>query len=91
MSTKIMWLIGHKKWHQNSSLTDEIVFLMRQNNLNPKQIAKDIRIPTEKVRNWFYRSTGLSALDFILLMAKYSFIKDFVDEILLKCNLENIS
>ena len=53
MSTKIMWLISHKNWDQNSSFTKEIVSLLRRKNLNPKQIAKDLRIPTEKVRNWF--------------------------------------
>ncbi len=91
MSIKIMWLISHKNWHQNSSFTKEIVSLLRENNLNPKEIAKDIRIPTEKVRNWFYRSTGLTALDFILLMAEYSFIKDFVDDTLIKCKLKSIN
>lgn len=87
MSTKILWLISHKKWHHNSAITDDIVLLMRENSLSPKQIAKDISIPTEKVRNWFYRSTGLTALDFIFLMAEYKFIKDFVDDLLAKCKL----
>lgn len=55
---------------------------MRMENLSSKQVAKDIIVPTERVRNWYYRNTGMTALDLLLLMRKYDFIRSFIYEVL---------
>jgi len=36
--------------------------------MTSKQLADALAIPTERVRNWYYRSTGMTALDLLLLM-----------------------
>jgi hypothetical protein len=46
--------------------------------MTSKQIAGDLAISTERVRNWYYRNTGMTALDLLLLMGEYDFIRTFV-------------
>ena len=74
MSRKIMWQICHKK-SKNKLLTRYIVEELRRNRLTVKQVALDLKIDTERVRNWYYRNTGMTASDLFLLMQCYGFIR----------------
>ena len=77
MSRKIMWQICHKK-SGNKLLTRYIVEELRRNRLTVKQVALDLKIDTERVRNWYYRNTGMTASDLFLLMQCYGFIRSTV-------------
>ena len=85
MSRKIMWQICHKK-SGNKLLTRYIVEALRRNHLTVKQVALDLKIDTERVRNWYYRNTGMTASDLFLLMQCYGFIRILVmEEICAEC------
>ena len=77
MSRKIMWQICHKK-SGNILLTRYIVEELRRNYLTVKQVALDLEIDTERVRNWYYKNTGMTASDLFLLMQCYDFIRSTV-------------
>lgn len=79
MSRKIMWQICHKK-SGNKLMTRYIAKKMQRNHLTVKQVAFDLKIKTERVRNWYYRNTGMTALDLFLLMRCYDFIRVLVME-----------
>lgn len=51
----------------------------RKQKLTSKQVAMDITVSTERVRNWYYRGTGMTALDLLLLMSEYTCINDCVE------------
>ncbi|MDD2966965.1 MAG: hypothetical protein PHN64_05715 [Desulfovibrionaceae bacterium] len=78
MSRSNMWQICHKNNLGNKLLTGNIVQAIREQELTSKQVASDIVVPTERVRNWFYKNTGMTALDLLLLMREYKFIRQFV-------------
>jgi hypothetical protein len=82
VSRNNLWLICHKNRSRNNYFTETIVEIIRKRNLTSKQVAKDLVISTERVRNWYYRSTGMTAHDLLLLMGTYDFIRDFVDKTL---------
>ena len=52
-------------------LTAIIAAILRESDLTTKQVAEDLDIPTERVRNWYYRDTGMAALDFLKMMHQY--------------------
>lgn len=81
MSRDNLWQICHKNEHGNKSFTASIVKSIRMNGLTSKQIAGDISISTERVRNWFYKNTGMTAFDLVLLMREYDFIRSMVTDI----------
>lgn len=82
MSRKNLWQICHSNRSGNKHLTKDIVVITKKLNMNPKQIANDLVISTERVRNWYYKGTGMTAFDLLLLMGEYEFIRIYVDEIL---------
>ena len=65
-------------------MTKNIVGVVRGQKITSKQLSKDIVVSTERVRNWYYRSTGLTALDLLLLMGEYNFIEQLVGDIVLE-------
>ena len=82
MSSNTLWQICHKNARGNNQLTKQLVGTIRKQNITSKQIADELAIPTERVRNWYYRSTGMTALDLLLLMGEYSFVRDFVERVI---------
>ncbi|MTJ91577.1 MAG: hypothetical protein F8N36_01745 [Desulfovibrio sp.] len=79
MSRKIMWQICHKNLG-NKLMTKYIAKKMQRNHLTVKQVAFDLKINTERVRNWYYRNTGMTASDLFLLIQCYDFIRVLVLE-----------
>jgi hypothetical protein len=71
MSIKNLWQICHKKGFDNSMLTVIIAAILRESSLTTKQVAVDIDVPTERVRHWYYHSTGMAALDFLKMLHQY--------------------
>ncbi|MRR06976.1 MAG: hypothetical protein EG828_08520 [Deltaproteobacteria bacterium] len=79
MSTMILWQICHKNELNNGDLTRYIVKLLRKRKIMTKQVARDLNIPVERARNWYYKDTGMTALDLLRLMQKYEFVKDAIE------------
>ena len=79
MSTMNLWLISHKKDLNNGDVTRYIMRLLQKQGITTKQVASDLNIPAERVRNWYYRDTGMTALDLLRVMRKYEFVKQAVE------------
>ena len=71
MSIENLWQICHKKRFDNVMLTAIIAAMLKASDLSTKQVAADLDISTERVRNWYYRDTGMVALDFLKMMHQY--------------------
>ena len=79
MSTMILWQICHKKELNNGDLTRYIVKLLRKRKITTKQAARDLNIPVERARNWYYKDTGMTALDLLRMMQKYEFVREAIE------------
>jgi hypothetical protein len=47
--------------------------------ITTKQAARDLNIPVERARNWYYKDTGMTALDLLRMMQEYKFIRKAVE------------
>ncbi|MDA8413141.1 MAG: hypothetical protein M0023_05055 [Desulfobacteraceae bacterium] len=79
MSTMNLWQISHKKDLNNGDVTRYIMRLLQKQGITTKQVASDLNIPAERVRNWYYRDTGMTALDLLRVMQKYEFVRQAVE------------
>ncbi len=79
MSTMILWQICHKNELNNGDLTRYIVKLLRKRKIMTKQAARDLNIPVERARNWYYKDTGMTALDLLRMMQKYEFVREAIE------------
>ncbi len=75
MSTTKVSQIWEEKKLDNTELTIALVALLRSNNLVAKEIAGDLDVPTKRVHNWFYRNTGMTALDLLKMLKQYDFVR----------------
>jgi hypothetical protein len=80
MSSKKEWQICHKKL-TNKMVTKKLVAKLRRHHPSPNQVARDLDLPTERVRNWYYKSVGMTAYDLILLILHYDFVKRKIDSL----------
>jgi len=87
MSSNKLWQICHKQMITNQDVTKELVAELRHRNFPTKQLARELNVPTERIRNWYYKSTGMTALDLILLEQQYDFIEKAKKNIRIKYNL----
>jgi len=71
MSIENLWQICHKKRFDNVMFTAIIAAILRESGLTTKQVATDLDISTERVRHWYYRDTGMAALDFYKMLHHY--------------------
>lgn len=78
MSTIKLSHIWEEKNLDNTELTVALVALLRSHNLVAKEIAGHLNIPTKRVHNWFYRNTGMTALDLLKMIQQYAFIRQAV-------------
>jgi hypothetical protein len=79
MSREILWQICHKNEFSNCDLTKNIVNMLREQGITTKQAARDLNIPVERARNWYYRDTGMTALDLLRMMQEYKFVRQAVE------------
>ncbi len=75
MSTIKLSQIWEEKNLDNTELTIALVALLRNQNLVAKEIAGHLNVPTKRVHNWFYRNTGMTALDLLKMIRQYTFIR----------------
>lgn len=83
MSRENLWLICHKHEFDNWLLTKNIVDMLREHGITTKQAAADLGISVERTRNWYYRNTGMLALDLLRMIQVYHFILEKVNDSLL--------
>ncbi len=83
MSTKILWQICHKKELNNGDVTRYITRLLQEHGITTKQVARDLNIPVERARNWYYKDIGMTAADLVKIMREYEFVRHEVKSTLL--------
>jgi hypothetical protein len=79
MSREILWQICHKSEFSNDDLTRYIVKILRQQGITTKQAARDLNVPVERARNWYYKDTGMTALDLLRMMQVYEFVRQAIE------------
>ena len=79
MSTKILWQICHKKDLNNGDVTRYIVRLLQEHGINIKQAASDLDISVHRAHNWYFKKTGMTALDLLWIMREYEFVRQAVE------------
>ena len=79
MSRDNLWQICHKNEFNNWHLTEYVVKMMREQKITTKQAARDLNIPIERARNWYYKNTGMAALDLLRRMQQYIFVRQAVE------------
>jgi hypothetical protein len=79
MSTTIMWQFCHKKELNNNDLTRYIVKLLQEQGINIKQAASDLDISVHRAHNWYYKDTGMTALDLLWIMQEYECVRKAVE------------
>jgi hypothetical protein len=79
MSREILWQICHKNEFSNCELTKYMVKMLREQGITTKKAALDLHIPVERARNWYYRNTGMTALDLLRMMQEYEFVRQAVE------------
>ena len=84
MSRENLWQICHKKDFDNRKLTENIVIILRQRGITKKQAALDLDMSIWRVHNWYYKSTGMSALDLVKMMQQYDFVRQAIENSLLQ-------
>lgn len=78
MSRKNLCQICHKKHLTNKCFSKNIVLALRKNGLNVKDVAFDLKINLERVRNWYYKDTGIVAYDLWSLIKHYHFLRRII-------------
>jgi hypothetical protein len=79
MSREILWQICHKNKFSNCDLTKYIVRILRKQGITTKQAARDLNIPVERARNWYYKDIGMTALDLLRIMQEYEFVRQVIE------------
>ena len=79
MSREILWQICHKKKFSNRELKRIIVIMLQENGVNEKQVARELDISIHRVHNWYYKKTGMTALDLLWIMREYEFVRHAVE------------
>lgn len=79
MSREILWQICHKNEFSNRHLTKSIVAILRKQRVTTKKAARDLDIPVERARNWYYKNTGMTALDLLRILREYKFVRQAVE------------
>lgn len=79
MSREILWQICHEKKSSNRELTEIIVRMLRMKGVNIKRAASDLDITVHRAHNWYYKDTGMTALDLLWIMREYEFVRQAVE------------
>jgi len=82
MSREILCQICHKKKFSNRELTKLMVIMLREQGINEKQVARELDISVHRVHNWYYKKTGMTALDLLWIMREYEFVRRAVESLM---------
>lgn len=78
MSRNNLGQICPKKAFDNRQLSQHLVSILRKNGITRKQLADDLDISTERVKNWYDKKIGMTALDLLKMIYKYDFIRNTI-------------
>ena len=78
MSRNNLGQICPEKKFDNKQLSQQLVGILRRNGITRKQLADDLDISTERVKNWYDKKVGMTALDLLKMIYKYDFISNAV-------------
>jgi len=53
--------------------------MLREQRITTKQAARDLNIPVERARNWYYKDTGMTALDLLRMIREYEFVRQAIE------------
>lgn len=79
MSREILCQICHKKKFSNRELTKIMVIMLQERGINEKQVARELYISVHRAHNWYYKKTGMTALDLLWIMREYEFVRQAVE------------
>ncbi len=67
----------------NKTLSKEIVTMLKKHYPTKPvaYVASDLGINRKRVDNWMFMGIGMTAFYLLLLMRKYEFIREWVDEV----------
>ena len=82
MSREVMWQICQKKF-SNRELTGVIVKMLQKQGINIKKVSDDLGISVHRAHNWYYKDTGMTAADLMMIMQEYEFVRRAVESSLL--------
>ena len=82
MSREILCQICHKKKFSNRELTEIMVIMLQERGINEKQVARELDISVHRAHNWYYKKTGMTALDLLWIMREYEFVRLAVESAL---------
>ena len=68
-----------KKKISNRQLKEIIVNMLQEHGINIKQAASDLDISVHRAHNWYYKKTGMTALDLLWIMREYEFVRKAVE------------
>ena len=68
-----------KKKISNRQLKEIIVNMLQEHGINIKQAASDLDISVYRAHNWYYKNTGMTALDLLRIVEKYEFVRQAVE------------
>ena len=68
-----------KKKISNRQLKEIIVNMLQEHGINIKQAASDLDISVYRAHNWYYKKTGMTALDLLWIMREYEFVRKAVE------------
>ena len=75
MSRENLCQICHAKHLTNKCFSKKIVSILQNKKLGVQDVASEAQINTERVRNWYYKDTGIVAYDAWLLVQRYDCIR----------------
>jgi len=81
MSREILWQICQKKF-SNRELTEVIVKMLRKQGINIKKASDDLGISVHRAHNWYYKDTGMTAVDLVKIMRRYEFVRQVIQSAL---------
>jgi len=55
------------------------VNMLQEHGINIKQAASDLDISVHRAHNWYYKKTGMTALDLFWIMREYEFVRKAVE------------
>jgi hypothetical protein len=84
MSSDNLWLNSHASGVKTNDrakhreLTRKIKKMFTDRKISPEEIAGELGIPSSRARNWYFRSTRITALDLLRLGIRFVFVREYV-------------
>jgi len=61
----------------------QVLQIMQKQGINIKKVSDDLGISVHRAHNWYYKDTGMTAADLMMIMQEYEFVRRAVESSLL--------